>query len=121
MRGPGARAIRPRAPPPTDRRSAGAALRRRRFCQSTLQQEVVNEEQSRVARALDQSIGGLDEAKYEETPQSDAAATYDVYRADVRGSEAMAIITDGQDRETIEAVKRDCDYVATIRRTRSCE
>ena len=54
---------------------------------------------------------------YEETDQTDSAATYDVYRADVDGSEAITVIVDGQDAETIAAVERDCKYVTSIRRT----
>jgi hypothetical protein len=36
---------------------------------------------------------------------------YHVYRADVDGSDAVPIVHDGQDRETIRAVVRDCLYV----------
>lgn len=40
---------------------------------------------------------------------------YDVYRADINGSDAVPVVQDGQDRETIEAVERDCEYVGFIR------
>jgi hypothetical protein len=70
------------------------------------------------AAALDASNGELDgEADYHETYKSDARATYDVYRADIDGSEAIAIVQDGQDQETIEAVENDCQYVTSIVRT----
>lgn len=71
-----------------------------------------------TAQALDESIGDLGgPAEYEETHQSDASATYDVYRADVRGSEAVGNIHDGQDQELIDAVVRDCEFVTSIKRT----
>jgi hypothetical protein len=40
---------------------------------------------------------------------------YHVYRADVNGSEAIPVVGDGTDQETIDAVVRDCEYVTTIR------
>lgn len=40
--------------------------------------------------------------------QPDGASGYFVYRADMNGSDAVPTIWDGQDRETIEAVERDC-------------
>lgn len=39
---------------------------------------------------------------------------YHVYRADVRGSEAVPVVTDGQDQEMIDAVERDCIKVAVV-------
>jgi len=42
---------------------------------------------------------------------------YHVYRADVRGSEAVPLVDDGQDQETIDSIVRDCEYVTTIRCT----
>ena len=39
---------------------------------------------------------------------------YHVYRADVRGSEAVPVVQDGQDQDTINAVMELCDYVAFI-------
>jgi len=42
---------------------------------------------------------------------------YHVYRADVRGSEAVPLVDDGQDQETIDSVERECEYVTTIRCT----
>src|SRR6266436_1377860 len=70
------------------------------------------------AAALDDSIGELDgDAEYAETYKSDPDATYDVYRADVDGSEAVPVVRDGQDRETIKAVESDCEYITSIIRT----
>ena len=36
---------------------------------------------------------------------------------DINGSEAVAVVHDGQDHEAIEAVERDCDHVCTIKIT----
>jgi hypothetical protein len=58
-----------------------------------------------VAEALDKSIGEMDgPVEYWETYRTEANVTYDVYRADVRGSEQVPVIQDGQDQEMIEAV-----------------
>lgn len=69
------------------------------------------------AAALDASIGGR-ESVYEEVSRHALASNdsgYHVYRADVDGSEAVPVVDNGQDRETIDAVVRDCEYVTTIR------
>lgn len=39
---------------------------------------------------------------------------YHIYRADVRGSEQVGAITDGQYAEMIEAVERDCEYFGFV-------
>lgn len=39
---------------------------------------------------------------------------YHVYRADVGGSEQVPAITDGQDREIIGAVERDCEFLGFV-------
>ena len=39
---------------------------------------------------------------------------YHVYRADVRGSEQVPVITDGQDPEIIGAVERDCEFMGFV-------
>ena len=69
------------------------------------------------AAALDASIGEHNRT-YEDMSRRALGSEetgYHVYRADVNGSEAVALVWDGQDRETIEAVIRDCEYVTTIR------
>ncbi len=69
------------------------------------------------AAALDASIGEHGRT-YEEISHHDLAtneAGYHVYRADVGGSEAVPVVTDGQDEEMIEAVTRDCQYITTLR------
>ena len=64
---------------------------------------------------MDESIGecGRD---YREMPSApnDTKTGYFVYRADINGSEAVPGIVDGQDQEMIEAVERDCEFVAFV-------
>jgi hypothetical protein len=55
---------------------------------------------------------------YEDTSRYALAsneAGFHVYRADINGSEAIPVVQDGQDKEMIAAVERDCSYVTTIR------
>lgn len=69
------------------------------------------------AAALDASLGEHNRT-YEEVPRQALGANetgYHVYRADVRGSDAIGHIHDGQDAETIAAVERDCEYVTSLR------
>jgi hypothetical protein len=69
------------------------------------------------AAALDASIGAPGR-EYEETSRralGSQEAGYHVYRADIGGSEAVPLIQDGKDKEMIEAVVRDCEYVTSIR------
>lgn len=68
-----------------------------------------------AAKALDAELKNAP-ADYSSVPRRSAAAVYDVYRADVNGSEAVPVIHDGQDREMIEAVERDCEYVCALAR-----
>ncbi len=68
------------------------------------------------ARALDRSLGDH-QRRY--SMQSTAAARngqpgYLAYGADISGSEAVGIVQDGQDQETIEAVERDCEQIGFI-------
>lgn len=39
---------------------------------------------------------------------------YDVYRADIDGTEAVALVYDGQDNETIQSVITRCSYEGFI-------
>ena len=74
------------------------------------------------ARAFDESIGEVRD-DYEmlisaEIPYRvtvDSGTGYYVYRADVRGSEAVGVVQNGQDQETIAAVIRDCEFVGFVR------
>jgi hypothetical protein len=67
------------------------------------------------AAALDASIGAHNRTyeEYYRNPRTTESG-YDVYRADIDGSEAVAVVHNGQDQETIEAVRRDCEYSGYI-------
>jgi hypothetical protein len=67
-----------------------------------------------AARTLDASLGAT--GAYWETNSTDPHTCYHVYRADVAGSEAVPVISDGQDQEMIDAVERDCKYITSIAR-----
>jgi hypothetical protein len=69
-----------------------------------------------AAHALDVSIGapGRTYSAEERNPR-DTSTGYHVYRADVRGSDAVPVFADGQDAEAIAAVERDCEYLAYVR------
>jgi len=73
-----------------------------------------------ACRALDADIGAPDRT-YEVLSHSNPRALasnesgYLVYRSDINGSDQMTSIWDGQDRETIEAVERDCQLVGVVR------
>ena len=68
-----------------------------------------------AARLLDESIGehGRHYVEHSSAPASTVTG-YHVYRADVRGSEAVPVVQDGQDQDTINAVIELCDYVAFV-------
>jgi hypothetical protein len=68
------------------------------------------------AAALDASIGehGRSHEVLDHNPR-DTSTGYHVYRADIDGSEAVPVVHDGQDQETIEAVERSCRYDGFIR------
>jgi hypothetical protein len=68
-----------------------------------------------VASALDASIGEHGRT-YTERPSAprDTSTGYHVYRADINGSEAVPVATDGQDAEYIAAVQRDCEFVCYV-------
>ena len=80
----------------------------------------IDAQAAQIAAALDASLG--EPARSYEVHQHPTALAsneggYHVYRSDVRGSDQIGHITDGQDQEMIDAVERDCDYVCTIRYT----
>ena len=64
-----------------------------------------------AARMLDESIGEHGRT-YEECSGNPGTTQtgYDVYRADVDGSDAVAVVWDGQDPDTIAAVIASCRY-----------
>ena len=75
-----------------------------------------------VAKALDESIGETGRTYTELTRDPrDTRTGYRVYRADINGSEAVGSIHDGQDREMIEAVERDCEFDCFVLAERAAE
>ena len=68
-----------------------------------------------AARMLDESIGERDRTYTEYPSRPEGASGYEVYRADVLGSEAITVVQDGQCQETIEAVMRDCEYAGFVK------
>jgi len=72
-----------------------------------------------AAARLDAHIGERSRS-YEEVSRYGLASNetgYHVYRADVRGAEAIPLVDDGLDQQLIESVERECQYVTTIRCT----
>jgi hypothetical protein len=69
-----------------------------------------------AARTLDASIGvhGRDYELLYRNP-ADTGTGYDVYRADIDGSEAVPVVQDGQDPDTIAAVVQHCEHVGFVR------
>lgn len=67
-----------------------------------------------ACRKLDEIIGGADGREYEEVSRLDGDSGYAVYRVDINGSEAVTVVHDGQDRETINAVMKCCDLVGYV-------
>jgi len=69
-----------------------------------------------AARALDESIGQHGRS-YEGGTRSDLRSGRDgyiVYRTDIDGSEAVPVVFDGQDPETIAAVEQLCRYEGVV-------
>lgn len=67
-----------------------------------------------AAETLDRSL--MSEVDGYEIVSRGTPDSYDAYRVDINGSEAVALVWDGQDQETIDTVERECDYVTTVRR-----
>jgi hypothetical protein len=70
-----------------------------------------------AAKALDADIKN-EPAEWEETGRYESACgdVFDVWRADINGSEAVPVVQNGQDQEMIDAVERDCRYITSLRR-----
>lgn len=58
--------------------------------------------------------GGNSVTYIEHRRAPDGASGYHVYRADIDGSEAVAITQDGQDPDALEAVRSGCEYVRFV-------
>lgn len=70
-----------------------------------------------ACRWLDETIGEAGR-EYEECSASDlrsGVTGYEVYRADIGGSEAVTVANDGTDQEAIDAVREYCALVARFR------
>ena len=50
----------------------------------------------------------------------DTRAGYLIYRADIKGSDALPVVTDGKNQETIDAVHRDCRFEGFVECRRGC-
>ena len=66
-----------------------------------------------ACRVIDHNIGERDR-KYAEVSRLSGDTGYLVYRVDIDGSEAVAVVHDGQDREAIEAVQNACEFVGYV-------
>lgn len=71
-----------------------------------------------AARRLDESIGefgrSYEEERAQYRPDFSNSTAYHVYRADVNGSEAVPLVSDGQSQDEIEQVERLCRKVAVV-------
>lgn len=66
-----------------------------------------------ACRVLDESLGEF-ERRYEAVQRLSGDSGYIVYRVDINGSEAVAVVVDGQDRDTIAAVEDNCQLVGFV-------
>ena len=66
------------------------------------------------AKALDKSIGEHGRTYTEVSSLAANETGYRVYRADINGSDAVTIVHDGQNQETIDAVTESCRYEGFI-------
>lgn len=75
-----------------------------------------------ACRALDESLGTLGR-EYQEVARLSGETGYLVYSADTDppGSDAVPLIHDGQAREAIEMVERDCTLVCCVEWTSPAE
>jgi hypothetical protein len=67
-----------------------------------------------ACRELDEAVTQDFGRAYEQVPRLPGDTGYIVYRVDVNGSEAVPVVHDGQDKETIDAVERDCALVGYV-------
>ena len=66
-----------------------------------------------ACRALDESNGDHGR-EYSQVSRLSGDQGYAVYRVDVDGSEAVPVVHDGQDQETIDAVTESCQLVGFV-------
>lgn len=76
-----------------------------------------DDETPEVAARLADALQGFEADAYVTRAfSSPLIAGYRVYRADIDGSEAVPVVADGTDRETIEAVETLCEEWCSIER-----
>jgi hypothetical protein len=74
-----------------------------------------------AARLLDDSIGEHGrEYEFVRYDPLDTRTGYFIYRADIDGSEAVPVVTNGKSQETIDAVRRDCRFEGFVECRRGC-
>jgi hypothetical protein len=66
-----------------------------------------------ACRKLD-SLVGAETREYWQVPRLSGNSGYVVYRADVAGSEAVTIVQDGSDNDTISAVMNCCQIAGYV-------
>jgi len=76
-----------------------------------------SDETPEAAARLTDALQGFEADEYVERAFSAPLTVgYRVYRADIDGSEAVGVVADGTDRETIEAVQSSCQPWCSIER-----
>lgn len=69
------------------------------------------------AEAVDVDVNGKPGSDYEmHDVKPQGADGFFVYQAHVNGSDAVPVVWDGQDQETIDAVERSCDLIGFVTR-----
>lgn len=68
-----------------------------------------------AAKLIDSENGAEARAyEFQRVSPRDTRTGYHVYRVDIGGSEAVTVVHDGQDQETIDEVEALCDYVGFV-------
>lgn len=66
------------------------------------------------AQALDESLHTHGRTYTEQSSAEAGQSGYHVYRADINGSDAVAVVWDGQSHEAFDAVTESCRYEGFI-------
>ena len=67
-----------------------------------------------AATAVDADIGTTQPCTYTPCAFQDNAYGYQIYRADVGGSEQVPAVFDGTDTDFIRSVERDCEHLGFV-------
>ncbi|MDO5648835.1 hypothetical protein [Paracoccus sp. (in: a-proteobacteria)] len=67
-----------------------------------------------AVKMMDETIVGAHGRSYQEVSRLDGDSGYAVYRVDIDGSEAVTVVHDGQDKDTIDAVIENCEFVGHV-------